>query len=201
MSNCQKLNDLIESHDIFSKPVELNVDDLHKVQKSTIGGIFSILLIIYMFFFIIMNMKKIKNVGDSDIKNFHGRVDLSKQDPLPLNETNLQIMYSIKKQSVETKIPLDTLSRYLNLSFLQVEEDWHDFKYKDRHYRSFGVRECALEDFGGDEHARMRFRVWQHRNLFCPDSGQDSPLVMQNHDMDSFNKNIVFRVSRCQNYS
>ena len=47
-----------------------------------------------------MNIKKIKNVDDSDIKSFHGRVNLSEQGPLMLNQTNLQIMYSIKKQSV-----------------------------------------------------------------------------------------------------
>ena len=115
-----------------------------------IGGIFSILLFVYMCFFILINIKKIKNVDDSDIKSFHGRVNLSEQGPILINETDLQIMYSIKKQSVQNKIPLSELVRYLNISFSQVEEDWPDFKEKERHFKSFGARECSMSDFGND---------------------------------------------------
>ena len=107
-----------------------------------------------------MNINKIKNVDDSDIKSFHGKVDLSKQGPLMLNETNLQIMYAIKKQSVSNKIPLSELARYLNISFTQVVQDWHDFKQKDMHKKSYAARECTISDFGDDDHSEIRFKTW-----------------------------------------
>ena len=105
----------------------------------------------YMFFYTITNMTKIQNVEESDIRKFNGRVNLTNEQPLLYNETNMMMMYSIKKQSINEKIPMKELSKYIKVSFIQVTEDWHDFKEKYRHLEVFGARECDLADFGSDE--------------------------------------------------
>ena len=69
-------------------------------------------------------MGKVKNVSNSDIKSFMGRNNLEELGPLPIEDTELVLYYSIKKQS-NRQLSEKELRRYLNISFVQVKEQWN----------------------------------------------------------------------------
>ena len=86
------------------------------------------IIMVYMAFFIITNVQKVQNTSASDIKNFVGKLNLTEQGPVNMQETDLFLFYTLQKQSIPNKIKLEEVRRYLNISFLQIKEDWHDYK-------------------------------------------------------------------------
>lgn len=68
---------LLRSQDLFGHPVELNFDKNEYRKKSWIGGIFSILIMMYMIVLVITNLQKLRSNSSSDIKIFNGIVNLT----------------------------------------------------------------------------------------------------------------------------
>ena len=73
------------------------------------------------------------------------------------------------------------MNKYLNITFLQMEEDWN----KEQIYfdSNFTVKRCEAQDFGDDEQSQAFYHTWVTDtyafDLFCPD--------ITNQDLSMFN--------------
>ena len=110
---------------MFGHPVELNFDKNEYKKKSWIGGLFSILIIVYMVIFVITNIQKLQDNSSSDIKIINGSLDLVSTGSVNLKSLDFLMFYSVRKNSEKKRLKQEDLRRFLNISFSQVEEDWN----------------------------------------------------------------------------
>ena len=90
---------MLRSQDLFGHPVELNFDKNEYKKKSWIGGMFSILIIVYMLIFIISNLQKLHDISSSDIKIFNGSSNLVHDIDIDLKSLDFLMFYSVRKGS------------------------------------------------------------------------------------------------------
>ena len=63
------------------------------------------------------------------------------------------------------------MNKYLNMSFLQLEEDWNR---EDIYFETnFTIKRCEATDFGEDEASKAYYHTWVTDlyafDMFCPD--------------------------------
>ena len=70
-----------------------------------------------MVFYVIMNLQKLQDVSQSDIKSFNGKVDLKEVGPVRMMDTDFRLFFVLKKQSMPYKLPKEKIFRYINIEF------------------------------------------------------------------------------------
>ena len=92
------------------------------MQKSSFGGFFSVLIMIYMLYFVVMSLHKFEKVSSSDIKSIDGKLNLEEIGPIKLKDTDFHLFYILQKTSRPGHIEADELKRYVNISFNQLHQ-------------------------------------------------------------------------------
>ena len=69
--------------------------------------------------------------------------------PIEMQNNPFRFFYVIRKPQGITKQQSSEMDKYVNMTFLQMEEDW----YTEQIYfeSSHGVKRCEASDFGDDE--------------------------------------------------
>ena len=114
----------------------------------------------------------------------------------------LRFFYVLRKPDGLSKQESKDVEKYINMTFLQMEEDWNtDQIYFESNH---GVKRCEATDFGEDAQSQAYYHTWvtdtYQFDLFCPDlKNQDLKLYNQRGAMRT--KSVVFRIETCQDDS
>ena len=88
---------------------------------------------------------------------------------IDLKELDFLMFYSVRKSSRPNKLHFTEMKRYLNISFIQVSEDWNNYEtgnmFKTEAFESI---DCHMQDFV-DGHLESEFiDQWDNFNIYCP---------------------------------
>ena len=88
-----------------------------------------------------------------------------------MGKNKLRFFYVLRKPDGLSKEESAEVETYVNMTFLQMEENWYtDQIYFDSNYT---IKRCEPEDFGEDELSQAYYRTWvtdsYQFDLFCPD--------------------------------
>ena len=90
----------------------------------------------------------------------------------------------------------------MNISFFQLNEDWHEFDKKELKKEAFDAKKCNQRDFGNKNEAKEFYKVWSKRSIFCIDFEKDNTnFLLSNHSSDESNQHVTFSIERCRNSS
>ena len=108
------------------------------------------------------------------------------------------MFYVLRTPKGITKEKSAEMHRYVNITYLQMIEDWNEDQiyFESNHT----MRRCEPADFGDDKQSQGFWHTWitdDYRfDLFCPDlEKQDLFVYNQKGAMKS--KSIQFQITRC----
>ena len=176
----------IVKQDMFGHLIHMNFDKQNSAHKTMIGGCFSIFIKAFMFFYVVINLKKLLLKENTTINNL---TEVTPLDPINFNETRTFNFHVLRKQ---TDGPLFlNQTDYIDVYYNQVEVDWErglkDGRYK---YRRVEARQCTAQDFGND----TMYNSLKGYSLICPEIN-DFKLRGDQSSMQS--QNVYFTIDRC----
>jgi hypothetical protein len=120
-SKKKKARTFVRDQDLFGHPITLNFDQDGPEHKTIIGGVFSIILKLMMFFYVLRLLLQLVTLGNPDIIRYTTFTDYE-QDTEATEYKNLeaQIFFVFEKQMGGS---LDDLLRYVDVSYSQFEVD------------------------------------------------------------------------------
>ena len=176
-----KLHKVIRNQDLFAHKPEINFDRFEKSRKSFVGGFVSFFITLYMLAFIFQNLNKFHSTMSDNFKNYQTLLDFDKIEDVKYEDLNATIFFAVRKK-IDKKAPIymkDGLDRYINITFMQAEEDW-DNQEEVIKERLIKTKQCDQYDFGTDDTSKKLFESWNGFSLFCPQVTEQNGLKLHN---------------------
>lgn len=183
---------------MFGHVIQLNFNGNSSAQKTLLGGIVSIFIKVTMIIYVFLNLKKMMLYEDNKLVTQLKYTNLEELGQVPFRKMNINPFFVLRKQLLNDA-PLflnETLSRYLDIKFSQVDTDWHKPNDDGRFtYKEFKAKQCTVEDFtNGDEtndEAMRLYNSWEGFSLVCPDISEEQDFMLQNGPGDMVNRNML----------
>lgn len=194
----------VRKRDLFGYQVALNYDKNQNKKKSLLGGTFSLIIQIYMILYIVQKWSKLVSVTSFDIKEFGLHKHPETIGNVPFNQQNFTMLYVLRSHKHQKFIEEKELSRYLNISYAQIFEDWQNNPENPtdqavvRKSRYIAARQCTKDDFGSDNHTNQFFNSWSGFNLFCPNLDNDrESMILFNELGADVTSYVQFQIEKC----
>lgn len=144
----------IKDFDMFGHTIQLNFNKQGDTHKTVIGGLFSILIKLFLGLYVFLLFKRMF-LKESDSNYVRINVlDLKEFGPKDLNNTDLTVFHVLKKQLGSTPYIDDEFETYLHLNFIQQNNNYNDRGPKYGTPYSMDIlkvrgRNCEKDDFSG----------------------------------------------------
>jgi hypothetical protein len=81
----------IKKQDLFGHPVALSFNQQGNTHNTLCGGLLSLLIKLFIFFYFLLLVKKLHWHEDDKNESFEEPLDLYKEEPVLLNETSINL--------------------------------------------------------------------------------------------------------------
>jgi hypothetical protein len=114
-------------------------------------------------------------------------------------ESGYRVFYTLRKQiSGEALKVNDDLKSYLDMYFIQIENNWNIIPGKNTPtVKKYPVKLCDVHDFEFDLDAESIIKTWKGFDLICPDIPSPKSLYLSGEQSSVISSVFGFTIDRC----
>ena len=137
---------LIKGQDLFGLPVQLHFNNKGPYHRTILGGLFSILIKLFMAFYIYIMFKKMIYFEDNKLSTVTSSQDYDKLGEVDMSEMDFDIFLLVQDRTHTQSYGIEDLEGVLTpyaLNYIYDLENGNNIQ----EIRKIPVRNCTLEDF------------------------------------------------------
>ena len=178
--HCKAFRKYIRSYDMFGHAIAMNFNKKGNNHKTQIGAFFSIFIQLFIHIYIAITFKQLLWKDANTNSTISSVQDIKSLGKVYYEESGHRVFYTMKKQISKKALKIgDGMTKYLDIYFSQVENDWETVPGKNTQtIERYGIRRCTAEDFPFAREADKIFKQWYGFDLICPDVPSTKSLYM-----------------------
>ena len=148
---------------MFGHAIRLNFDREGNVHNTYFGGVFSIMVRMFMLYYIAVLIFRVAFKIDPEMTTTSNYLDVSTLGKVNVNETSLFFFHEYSKQ-MNYYYNYENLRQYVDIYYMHTY-----YKYEPYHPdHRIEVRPCTQDDFGSSQESTKFFNKWtKNDHIIC----------------------------------